>query len=122
MLLTWSMSYINVVSNDVLIQFGFPTVDNILFGSVLDFGFPPLVDATGTVYIETDGSTVLKSDQVSHEAVAKEAPSSYADKLIPMSMTKVNLRELDANMPQDADFDIWVPLASVNEVNDKIKN
>nr|GEX12105.1 putative EF-hand domain pair, reverse transcriptase, RNA-dependent DNA polymerase [Tanacetum cinerariifolium] len=80
-----SIPYINVVTNDVLIQFDVPTADNI------------------------------PSDQVGHEAVAKEAPLSYANKFSPTFVTKVNLRKLDANVPKDADFDIWLSSVFVNE-------
>ncbi|GKB02342.1 hypothetical protein Tco_0830431 [Tanacetum coccineum] len=31
-------------------------------------------------------------------------------------------RKLEANLPNDSDYDIWLPLASVHEVNDRIKN
>nr|GEY95455.1 hypothetical protein [Tanacetum cinerariifolium] len=56
---------------------------------VLDTGFPPLADVSN--------------------------PSSYANKLSPTSMTKANLRKLDANVTNDADYDIWLPLASVHK-------
>ncbi|GJY40837.1 zinc finger, CCHC-type containing protein [Tanacetum coccineum] len=61
-------------------------------------------------------------NEVGLEFVMKEAPSSYVNKLSPTSLTKDNLRKLDANMPNDADFNIWLPLASVHEVNDTMKN
>ncbi|GKE51543.1 hypothetical protein Tco_1486699, partial [Tanacetum coccineum] len=44
-----------------------------------------------------------------------EVSSSYAHKLSPTSSTKVNLRKHDADVPNDADYDIWLPLASVHE-------
>nr|GEW99118.1 hypothetical protein [Tanacetum cinerariifolium] len=50
------------------------------------------------------------------EFIMKEALTSYANKLIPTSFTKANLWKLNANMLNDADFDIWLPLASVHEV------
>ncbi|GJZ08937.1 putative ribonuclease H-like domain-containing protein [Tanacetum coccineum] len=52
----------------------------------------------------------------------KEAPTSYANKFSPTSLTKANLRKFEANVPNDADFDIWLPLASVHEVNDRMKS
>ncbi|GJR61498.1 hypothetical protein Tco_1503660 [Tanacetum coccineum] len=55
------------------------------------------------------------SEPVCNEHVMKEAPTSYANKLSPTSLTKANLRKLDANVPNDADFDIWLLLASVHE-------
>ncbi|GJY25660.1 retrotransposon protein, putative, ty3-gypsy subclass [Tanacetum coccineum] len=44
-----------------------------------------------------------------------EVSSSYAHKLSPTSSTKANLRKHDADVPNDADYDIWLPLASVHE-------
>ncbi|GKD72643.1 hypothetical protein Tco_1330925 [Tanacetum coccineum] len=49
-------------------------------------------------------------------------PSSYATKLSPTSLTKANLRKLEVNAPNDADYDVWLPLASVHEVNNRMKN
>ncbi|GJV63148.1 ribonuclease H-like domain-containing protein [Tanacetum coccineum] len=51
-----------------------------------------------------------------------ESPSSYASKLIPTSSTKTSLRKLEANVPNGVDYDIWLPLALVHEVNDRMKN
>ncbi|GJT96188.1 putative ribonuclease H-like domain-containing protein [Tanacetum coccineum] len=42
-------------------------------------------------------------------------PSSYANKLNPKSLTKANLQKTKANVPNGADYDIWLPLASVHE-------
>nr|GEV21380.1 hypothetical protein [Tanacetum cinerariifolium] len=61
------------------------------------------------VFLMTNGSIIVGSDQVGHQAAAKEALLSYADKLSPISVTKVNLRKHDVNVPKDADFDIWLP-------------
>ncbi|GJX99534.1 hypothetical protein Tco_0356553 [Tanacetum coccineum] len=51
-----------------------------------------------------------------------EFPSSYANKLSPISLTKANLWKLQANVPKDADYDIWLHLDSIHEVNNKMKN
>ncbi|GJR84790.1 RNA-directed DNA polymerase, eukaryota [Tanacetum coccineum] len=40
----------------------------------------------------------------------------------PKSLTKANLRKFEANVPNGADYDVWLPLASVHEVNDRMKN
>ncbi|GJX46851.1 zinc knuckle CX2CX4HX4C containing protein [Tanacetum coccineum] len=61
-------------------------------------------------------------EQVGNEHVINEFPSSYATKLSPTSLTKANIRKLKVNVPNDADYDVWLPLASVNEVNGKMKN
>ncbi|GJV37237.1 exocyst complex component SEC6 [Tanacetum coccineum] len=39
----------------------------------------------------------------------------------PTSESTVNIRKLEANVPNDADYDIWLLLASVHEVNDRMK-
>ncbi|GKC72776.1 hypothetical protein Tco_1118659, partial [Tanacetum coccineum] len=46
----------------------------------------------------------------------------YATKLSPTSSTKAYLWKLEANVSNDADYDVWLPLASVHEVNDIMKN
>ncbi|GKA80727.1 hypothetical protein Tco_0787419 [Tanacetum coccineum] len=60
----------------------------------------------------------IGDEQVSNEPVMNEVPASYANKLSPASLTKANLRKLDANVPNDADYNVWLPLALVHEVND----
>nr|GEU28619.1 ribonuclease H-like domain-containing protein [Tanacetum cinerariifolium] len=73
-----------------------------------------------------DATTAQVNDgnpnEVGFEYVMKDANSSYANKLSPTSLTNSNLQKLDANVPNDADFDIWLPLASVHGVKDRIKN
>ncbi|GJV12657.1 hypothetical protein Tco_1354198 [Tanacetum coccineum] len=51
-----------------------------------------------------------------------DIPSSYANKLSPMSFTKANLWKIESNVPNDVDYDVWLPLALVHEVNDGMKN
>ncbi|GKC06005.1 zinc knuckle CX2CX4HX4C containing protein [Tanacetum coccineum] len=69
-----------------------------------------------------DGSiTKNVSEHVGNTRV-KVVPPSYATKLRPTSSTMVNLRKLEANVPNDTDYDVWLPLDSVHEVNDKMKN
>ncbi|GKA21205.1 hypothetical protein Tco_0701194 [Tanacetum coccineum] len=55
-------------------------------------------------------------------AHVNEFPSSYATKLSPASLTKDNLQKLEANVPKDVDYYVWLYLASVHEVNDIMKN
>ncbi|GKA99599.1 putative reverse transcriptase domain-containing protein [Tanacetum coccineum] len=55
------------------------------------------------------------SEKVGKEHLMNEAPSSYANKLSPTSLTKANLQKLEANVSNDADYDVWLPLASVHE-------
>ncbi|GKB23311.1 zinc knuckle CX2CX4HX4C containing protein [Tanacetum coccineum] len=49
-------------------------------------------------------------------------PASYANKLSLTSLTKANLRKLDANVPNDVYYDVWLPLASFHEVKDRMKH
>ncbi|GJV90593.1 hypothetical protein Tco_1538406 [Tanacetum coccineum] len=46
-------------------------------------------------------------NEVGHESVMEDVPSSYAH--------KANLHKLDDDVPNDADYDVWLPLASVHE-------
>ncbi|GJS74284.1 hypothetical protein Tco_0707125 [Tanacetum coccineum] len=55
---------------------------------------------------------------VGNERATNEISSSYGNKLKPTSVTKANLRILDATVPNDADDDVWLPLASVYEILD----
>ncbi|GJT16843.1 hypothetical protein Tco_0875549 [Tanacetum coccineum] len=38
------------------------------------------------------------------------------------STISANLQKLKANVPNDADYDFWLSLASVHEVNERMKN
>ncbi|GKC54933.1 hypothetical protein Tco_1077678 [Tanacetum coccineum] len=38
------------------------------------------------------------------------------------SSTKANLRKLESNVTNDADYDVWLPLDLIHEVNDRMKN
>ncbi|GJY71626.1 hypothetical protein Tco_0475329 [Tanacetum coccineum] len=123
---------------------GLDNID-IMLGLGLDFGFPLLVDVTRTIHIQdgglTDGdnatptvnddtdihtSNIVKVVNVvptsptknGSDHVMKEAFLSYVIKHNPKSLTKANLRKLDANVQNDANFNIWLPLASVHEFHD----
>nr|GEW65603.1 hypothetical protein [Tanacetum cinerariifolium] len=74
--------------------------------SVLVSGILPLVDGTVNIHI--------------HEGDSES--SCYAHKLSPTSIKEANLQKLDADVPNDAGYDIWLPLASVREVSDRMKN
>ncbi|GKA13769.1 zinc knuckle CX2CX4HX4C containing protein [Tanacetum coccineum] len=68
--------------------------------------------ATGQVHkVTNDGNP----NEVGLESVMKEAPTFYANMLSPTSLTKADLQKLDANVPNDAHFDIWLPLTLVHE-------
>ncbi|GKA89266.1 hypothetical protein Tco_0811078 [Tanacetum coccineum] len=125
---------------------GNDSIDTSLDQAVMDANFPPLhaqvvsstIDASsnvtdGTRNVTTglevamnspnpdDSANKAGGEQVSNEHV-NEFPSSYATKLSPTSSTKANLRKLEANVPNDVDHDVWLPLASVYEVNYRMKN
>ncbi|GJW17375.1 probable protein S-acyltransferase 23 [Tanacetum coccineum] len=89
------------------------------------------------LFVDTESTTATKpctcdavpsspiksgSEKVGDEHVMNENPSSYASILSPTSLSKKNLWKLEANVPKDADYDVWLPLASVHEVNDRLKN
>nr|GEZ53430.1 hypothetical protein [Tanacetum cinerariifolium] len=87
-----------------------PVNTNIPSCCGLDSDFPPLIDATSTIHTHDegviDGTNNVRSDEAGREDVLMDAPSSYADKLSPTSLTKKNIRKIDANVPNDVDFDI----------------
>ncbi|GKA72450.1 hypothetical protein Tco_0778666 [Tanacetum coccineum] len=69
---------------------------------------------------------VLSSSSLNLNGIAKkvgdelvepinECPSIYSIKLSSTSSIMATLRKLDANVPNDADYDIWLPKASVHE-------
>ncbi|GJZ08935.1 putative ribonuclease H-like domain-containing protein [Tanacetum coccineum] len=60
------------------------------------------------------------SEQVGNTSV-NVVPSSHSTKLRPTSSIITNLHKLEANVPNDADYDVWLPLDSVHEVNDGMK-
>ncbi|GJX03853.1 hypothetical protein Tco_0189769 [Tanacetum coccineum] len=48
--------------------------------------------------------------------------SSYVNKLSHTSLNKANLWKLETNVPNDAEYEVLLPLASFYEVNDRMKN
>nr|GEW81647.1 zinc knuckle CX2CX4HX4C [Tanacetum cinerariifolium] len=104
----------------------------VLIGSCSEYEFSSLSVGVGKVHTQdggvhegnngNDGATEQvhevtndgNPNETGLESIMKEAPSTYANKLSHTSLTKANIRKLDANVPNDADFDIWLPLASVH--------
>ncbi|GJT44181.1 zinc knuckle CX2CX4HX4C containing protein [Tanacetum coccineum] len=41
---------------------------------------------------------------------------------VTVGLDVANLQKLDVNVPDDTDYNVWLPLAMVYEVNDRIKN
>ncbi|GJW20569.1 zinc finger, CCHC-type containing protein [Tanacetum coccineum] len=66
-------------------------------------------------------ATKNESEQVGNTPV-NVVPPLYATKLRPTSSTMANLQKLEANVPNDADYHVWLPLDSVHEVNVRMKN
>nr|GEY29579.1 reverse transcriptase domain-containing protein [Tanacetum cinerariifolium] len=54
-------------------------------------------------------------NEVGHDYVMEEILTSYANKLSFTSFTKANLQKLDANVPNGADYDVWLPLDLVHK-------
>ena len=53
----------------------------------------------------------------------KDSPTTYATKLSPtVNVEKANFWKLEAIVPEDAHYDLDLPIASVHEVNGKLKN
>nr|GEX51102.1 hypothetical protein [Tanacetum cinerariifolium] len=55
------------------------------------------------------------SEQVGNVHVMSDIPSSYSNKLSHASLTKANLRKLKTKVSNDANYDVWLPLAFVHE-------
>ncbi|GKA31872.1 hybrid signal transduction histidine kinase M, partial [Tanacetum coccineum] len=111
----------NVINNDAT-----PTVDTNIGEGLsandgIHAGSPNIID-TGTILYFTLVSPMSSSLNANKNRGSKggtepvnEVPSSYATKLRPTSSTKANLRKIEANIPQDADYDFWLTLALVHE-------
>ncbi|GJY25072.1 hypothetical protein Tco_0399798 [Tanacetum coccineum] len=100
---------------------------NVTAKDPLQSGFPKVINTRPISYVNVFNSVPTSpnkngSEQVGNEPIINEIPLSYVNKLIPTSLTKANLRKLEVNQPNDADDDVWLPLASVHEVNDRMKN
>nr|GEY20742.1 hypothetical protein [Tanacetum cinerariifolium] len=115
---------------------------------VTDFGFKSPIEARDLVflvcccycYVECNngpnsttlilnGSAIKNGGKRVVNNNINESSSSYASKLrlgrsklSLTSSTKAYLRKIKANVPNEADYDIWLPLALVYEVNDQMNN
>ncbi|GKC24165.1 hypothetical protein Tco_1026315 [Tanacetum coccineum] len=67
----------------------------------------------------TSSGPVLNAMQHGVESIATKAnfPSKYATKLSFTSSTKANHWKLEANVPNDADYNVWLPLDPVHELS-----
>ncbi|GJS94983.1 putative ribonuclease H-like domain-containing protein [Tanacetum coccineum] len=120
-----SVSYPTATSN-VINNAATPTVDTNIGEGLsandgIQAGSPNIIDM-GTILYFTIVSPMSSSLNANKNRGSKggtepvnEVPSSYATKLRPTSSTKANLHKIEANIPQDADYDFWLPLASVHE-------
>nr|GFA51160.1 hypothetical protein [Tanacetum cinerariifolium] len=110
---------------------------NGLPGFVMDHAsFPPLLEhmpssSSGVFWVEQlllqrllGMTVVLNGSAIKNgsEQVGNVVPSLYATKLRPTFSTMANLWKLEANVTNDANYDVWLPLDSVLGVNDKMKN
>ncbi|GJW51544.1 hypothetical protein Tco_0092895 [Tanacetum coccineum] len=103
-------------------------------------GFSPLVDVTCTIHVQegglNEGNTIMGGamgqvsgnnpsnmgpipvtnsptpNEAGIDVVMKDVPTSYANKPNPTPVSKANLQKLNANVPNNADFDNWLLLAS----------
>ncbi|GJU19667.1 putative ribonuclease H-like domain-containing protein [Tanacetum coccineum] len=71
---------------------------------------PDVATTLNPPYLAQSGSLNMVNAPI-HEFL-----SSYAIKLSPMYLTKANLRKLEVNVPNYADYNVWLPLASVHEM------
>nr|GEV63385.1 retrotransposon protein, putative, Ty1-copia subclass [Tanacetum cinerariifolium] len=99
----------------------------VLFGSCYDSAFPSLSNDAGTICSQDvglkEGNTVnIGSTGQVAGGTPSGNPASYANKLSPASLAKANVRKLDSSVPNDAGYDIWLPLDLVHEVNVRMKN
>ncbi|GJU38334.1 hypothetical protein Tco_1191291 [Tanacetum coccineum] len=83
-------------------------------------GIPNILNTSTILYINVVNLVLASpnkngSEQVGNEPVINKVPSSYATKLSLTSLTKANIRKLEANVPNDVDYDVWLPLALVHE-------
>ncbi|GJV92010.1 hypothetical protein Tco_1539823 [Tanacetum coccineum] len=87
------------------------------FGLGFGSGFSLLVDDTGTIHVQDSDMNDVNAIT---NGVMGQIPKSNV--LSPSSLTKADLRKLDVNVPNEANYDVWLPLASVHEVSDIMKN
>ncbi|GJR53953.1 hypothetical protein Tco_1404474 [Tanacetum coccineum] len=86
-------------------------------------------DSMGHVNVEQtctasglNGSAIKNGSEKVGNTPLNVVPPSYATKLRPTSSIMAYLRKLEANVPNDADYDVWLPLDTVHEVNDRMKS
>ncbi|GJW75602.1 zinc knuckle CX2CX4HX4C containing protein [Tanacetum coccineum] len=78
-----------------------------------------------TKYVRSDATISVDVSSEAQNVIGltiNVVPSSYANKLSPKPSTKANLQKLEANVPNGTNYDVWLPLNSVYEVNDRMKN
>jgi hypothetical protein len=62
-----------------------------------------------------------KVDNIPMTKTNVEAPSSYASKISSASSTKTNFRFIKETLHKDTDYDMGLPIDSVQEVNELMK-
>ncbi|GKE01732.1 hypothetical protein Tco_1389715 [Tanacetum coccineum] len=83
--------------------------------------------ASPTENVELDGEVLEKTTLLTNNpaVVIDSSNNSTSQSTIstgPMSSTKANLQKLEATVPNDVDYDVWLLLPLVHEVNDRMKN
>ncbi|GJY45976.1 hypothetical protein Tco_0435039 [Tanacetum coccineum] len=62
-----------------------------------------------------NGSATKNGREQGGNTPVNVVPPSYATKLRPSSSTMANLWKLEANVPNDADYDVWLPFRSMSD-------
>nr|GFC77210.1 hypothetical protein [Tanacetum cinerariifolium] len=91
------------------------TLPNAIMSGLADMGV-----SSFTLMLNTNDTRDVVT--ISGQSGWYEGSSHIFNKLSPTYLGKANLRKLDANVPNDVDFEIWLTLASVHEVNDRMQN
>ncbi|GJU95890.1 hypothetical protein Tco_1320646 [Tanacetum coccineum] len=105
----------------------------VTIGNIRDGGFAGTC-LTSSTHIHNDTVSAVpaspskngSADKNDGEQVGNEPgnkfPLSYVTEPSPTSSPRANLQKLEVNVPTDADYDVWLHLTSVHEVNDRMKN
>nr|GFC09930.1 hypothetical protein [Tanacetum cinerariifolium] len=123
-----NLSYKNPLKTSVIEKSqprGQPSVFTSVADNMSDFGQDGGLKEGST--ITNDGcSTGFTQDGVNKSYTAKRTNhTTIPDELLVgrvSLLSMANLHKLKANVPNDVDYDVWLPLASIHEVNDRIKN
>ncbi|GJU33522.1 zinc knuckle CX2CX4HX4C containing protein [Tanacetum coccineum] len=107
---TVNVGYAGQAAEGTTVHSGMPVATT----SPVNTGIPNEVNTRPTPFVNIvnivpTSPTMNGSEQVVQEYVV------ISNKLSPSSLNKANLQKLDANVPNRADSDVWLPWASVHE-------